>query len=99
VEGLFYHLHHPMNCGCQARVQRGGGGARPPGLEIHFGVDHSSPQWTRSSMENHAFIGASLSNVRVIMVIMRILMLELICQTVTRWVPVLEFLLSGMRAL
>jgi hypothetical protein len=53
---------------------------------ICFGVDHSGPWWTRSFMENPVLIGESLSDARVIMVIMHVLMEELPFQAV--WVPV-----------
>jgi hypothetical protein len=46
-------------------------------------------------MENPTFIEVSLSNVRVIMVIMRVLVVELLCQVVTGWVLVPKGLLSG----
>jgi hypothetical protein len=73
------------------------GDARPPGWVICFGVDIPGPWWTRSSIENPTLIGASLSNVRVIMVIMLVLVVELLCQAVTGWIPVLECLLPGAR--
>jgi hypothetical protein len=47
-------------------------------------------------MENSAFIVASLSDIRVIMVIMRILMVELLYQVVMGCILVLECLLSGV---
>jgi hypothetical protein len=43
---------------------------------IYFGVDHSDPWWTKSFMETPRFIRVSLSDVRVIMVIMHILVEE-----------------------
>jgi hypothetical protein len=43
---------------------------------IYFGVDRSDPWWTKSFMETPAFIRVSLSDVRVIMVIMHILVEE-----------------------
>jgi hypothetical protein len=46
---------------------------------IHFSVDLPGPWWTKSFMENQAFSGVSLSDVRVIMVIMRVLMVEFLC--------------------
>jgi hypothetical protein len=46
-------------------------------------------------MENPTFIEVSLSNVRVIMVIMRVLVVELLCQVVTGWVLVPKGLLPG----
>jgi hypothetical protein len=48
-------------------------------------------------MEIPAFIGASLSDVKVIMMIMCVLVVELLCQTVTGRIPVLECLLLGTR--
>jgi hypothetical protein len=43
-------------------------------------------------MEKPTFTRANLSNIRVIMMIMRILVEEL-CETVMGWIPVLECLL------
>jgi hypothetical protein len=48
-------------------------------------------------MEKSAFIRASLSNVKVIMAIMRVLVEELLYQMVTGQIPVLKYLLSGAR--
>jgi hypothetical protein len=48
-------------------------------------------------MENSAFTRVSLSDVRVIMEIMRVLVEELLCQTVTGQISVLECLLSDER--
>jgi hypothetical protein len=47
-------------------------------------------------MEMPAFTRVNLSNVRVIIVIMCVLMEELLCQTVMEWIPVLECPLSGV---
>jgi hypothetical protein len=47
-------------------------------------------------MENLAFTRASLSNVKVIMVIIHVLTMELLCQAVMGWVLVLECLLPGV---
>jgi hypothetical protein len=44
-------------------------------------------------MKNPTFIGASLSDVRAIMVIMCVLVVELLCQMMMGRVPVLECLL------
>jgi hypothetical protein len=46
-------------------------------------------------MENYASIRASLSDVRVIIAIMRVLIVELLCQVVMGQIPVLEYL-SGI---
>jgi hypothetical protein len=48
-------------------------------------------------MENPAFTGVSLSDIRVIMSIMHILVEELPCQALTGCIPALEYLLSGLR--
>jgi hypothetical protein len=48
-------------------------------------------------MEKPTFTGANLSNVRVIMVIMCVLVEELLCQAVTGWILVLKCLLSCAR--
>jgi hypothetical protein len=48
-------------------------------------------------MEKFAFTGACLSSVRVIMVILRVSLIELICQTVMGLIPTLEYLLPGAR--
>jgi hypothetical protein len=48
-------------------------------------------------MEKPIFTKASLFNVRVIMVIMRLHMVQLLYQVVTERIPVLKYLLSGAR--
>jgi hypothetical protein len=48
-------------------------------------------------MWNPAPIRGSLSDARAIMMIMRVLVEELLCQGVTGWIAVLECLLSGAR--
>jgi hypothetical protein len=50
------------------------------GRTIYFGVDRPDPWWTESFMENPALIEASLSDVRVTMVIMPIQHLSACCQ-------------------
>jgi hypothetical protein len=55
------------------------GRAKPLGLVICLCVDCPGTWWTESFMEIPAFIGASLSDVRVIMVIMHVLVVELSC--------------------
>jgi hypothetical protein len=47
-------------------------------------------------MEKPAFTTASLSNVKVIMTIMRVPVVELLCQVATGCIPVLKYLLSGV---
>jgi hypothetical protein len=64
---------------------------------ICFGVDRLDPWWTGSFMENPALIEVSLSDVRVIMVIIRVLIVELLCQAVTGQVLVLKCLLPDTR--
>jgi hypothetical protein len=46
-------------------------------------------------MEKFDFTKVNLSCVRVIMMIMRVPVGELLCQVVTGWIPVLECPLSG----
>jgi hypothetical protein len=46
-------------------------------------------------MEKPTFIRVSLSDVKVIMVIMHILVVKLLCQVVMRQIVVLKYLLSG----
>jgi hypothetical protein len=48
-------------------------------------------------MENSILIGVSLLDVRVIIVIMCVLVVELLCQAVMGWILVLECLLPGVR--
>jgi hypothetical protein len=48
-------------------------------------------------MEKPAFTRACLSNVKLIMPIMRVPMVELLCQAVMGWIPALKYLLSGAR--
>jgi hypothetical protein len=47
-------------------------------------------------MEMPAFTKANLSNIRVIMAIMRVLMKQLLCQVVTGWILILKCLLPGV---
>jgi hypothetical protein len=49
---------------------------------ICFGVDRLGPSWTRFFMENPTLMEVSLTDVRVIVKIMRVLMVELLCQAV-----------------
>jgi hypothetical protein len=44
-------------------------------------------------MKKSAFTRVNLSDVRAIMAIMCVPVMELLCQAVMRWVPVLEYLL------
>jgi hypothetical protein len=46
-------------------------------------------------MEKLAFTRACLSDVSVIMTIMRVPLIELLCQVVMGWIPALEYLLLG----
>jgi hypothetical protein len=48
-------------------------------------------------MEKLTFTRACLSDVSVILAIMRIPLVELLCRTVMGWLPALEYLLPGMR--
>jgi hypothetical protein len=55
------------------------GVVRPLGQSACLDVDRPGPWWTGSSMENPTFIVVSLSDVRVIMVSMHVLMEDLLC--------------------
>jgi hypothetical protein len=46
-------------------------------------------------MEKPTFTRANLSNIRVIMPIMHVPMVEFRCQAATGWIPILKYLLSG----
>jgi hypothetical protein len=48
-------------------------------------------------MEKLAFTRACLSDVSVIMMIMRVPLVKLLCQPVMGWIPALEYLLPGVR--
>jgi hypothetical protein len=52
---------------------------------------------TESYMEKLTFTKACLSDVNVIMVIMRVPLVELLCQVAMGWITALEYLLSGVR--
>jgi hypothetical protein len=69
--------------------------AKPPGLDILCGVDRPGTCKTESYMEKLAFARACLSNIRVIMVITRVPLVELLCQAAMGWIPALEYLLPG----
>jgi hypothetical protein len=59
---------------------------RPLGRAICLSVDRLGPWWTGSLMEKPAFTRTNLSDVRVIMTIMRILGKELLCQVTMGWI-------------
>jgi hypothetical protein len=59
------------------------GGREATGTRICFGVDHLGPWWTGYSMENPTFIGVNLSDIKVIMTIMCVFVVELLCEAVT----------------
>jgi hypothetical protein len=66
-------------------------------MVISFGVDRLSPWWTGSFVEDAPppLIGVSLSNVRVIMAFMCVLVVESLCQAMMGWIPALDWLLLG----
>jgi hypothetical protein len=70
-------------------------GAKLPGWAIFLGVGRTGPCWTRCPMEKPTFTRESISDVRMIMVIMRVLEEELLCQVAIGWIPVLECMLSS----
>jgi hypothetical protein len=55
------------------------GDAKPPGLDIYRSVDCLSICEIESYMKKGAFTNAYLSDIRVIMTIMRVPMIELLC--------------------
>jgi hypothetical protein len=63
---------------------------------ICFIVDRPGPLWTGSYMGNPAPIGASLSDVSVIMVVMSAFVVKSLCQAVTGQTPLLECLFPGV---
>jgi hypothetical protein len=70
------------------------GGAKPSGRTVCRDVDRSGPRWTRSRMKKPTYTKANLSDVRVIM--------EKLCGRVAmscgdKWIPVLTYLISGVR--
>jgi hypothetical protein len=48
-------------------------------------------------MEKPTFTWACFSDVRVIMVVMRVPLVELLCQVVMGWIPALEYPRPGVR--
>jgi hypothetical protein len=68
---------------------------KPPSLNICHGVDCPDTCETESHMENSVFTRACLSDIKVIIEIMRVLLGELLCQAAMRRIPTLEYLLSG----
>jgi hypothetical protein len=60
----------------------GGGVVRPSGWGIYLCVDRPGPWWTESLMEKPTFTKMNLSNVRVIMSIIGVLVAELLSQVV-----------------
>jgi hypothetical protein len=68
------------------------GDAKPPGVDIWRGVDRPGTCEIESCMEKLAFTRACLSDVRVVMVIMRVPLVELLCQAVMGQIPTLEYL-------
>jgi hypothetical protein len=53
-----------------------GGGSKALGWVIFLSIDHPGPWWTGSFMENSSFIEVGLSDVRVILAIMCVLVEE-----------------------
>jgi hypothetical protein len=72
-------------------------GAKSPGLNILHGVDRLGTYKTESYMRSPPLPWACLSNVRVIMVIMLVPLVESLCQAAMRWIPELAYLLPGVR--
>jgi hypothetical protein len=65
-----------MTVGCLSR------GMKPPGWAVYLSVGCPGPWWTRTLMEKLVFTRANLSDVRVIMAIMCVLVGDLLCLAV-----------------
>jgi hypothetical protein len=61
------------------------------GWVIFFGVDRLNHWRIRSLMEKPAFMRMNFYDVRVIMVIMRVIVEEILCQAVMEQISVLEW--------
>jgi hypothetical protein len=85
----------PLHCIGQCDLRLAFQGLRPSGQMICFDVDCPSPWWTGSYTENPTLIRASLSDVKVIMMVMRGHVVKLLCEAVMGWVLVLKCLLLG----
>jgi hypothetical protein len=72
------------------------GGAKPLGWVICLDVDCPSPSWTGSYMENPAFIGVGLSDVRTIVAIIHVLVEEFTMSGGDGTHPILEYLLTAV---
>jgi hypothetical protein len=72
------------------------GDAKPLGLDILCLVHRPNAYKTKSYMEKPASTRVGLSDVRVIMVIMCVPLVESLCQEAIGWIPTLEYLLPGM---
>jgi hypothetical protein len=73
------------------------GDVKPLGLDILCGIDHPGTCKTESYIKKLAFIRVGLSNVKVIMVIMRVPLVELMYQAVMEQISALEYLLPSAR--
>jgi hypothetical protein len=73
------------------------GDVKPPGLDILCDVDRLGICKTESYMEKLTFMRAYLSDVKVIMVIMRVRLIESLCQEAMGQILALEYLLLGAR--
>jgi hypothetical protein len=94
--GMTHVSSHPVTLYRSARLWTSFlGCAKPLGQAIHLGVDCPGPWWTGSLMEKSAFTRMNLSDVRMIIAIMHVLVKELLCQAVNGWILVLECLLSS----
>jgi hypothetical protein len=75
------------------------GDAKPPGLDIHWRVDHLGTCVTIFYMKYIVFTMTCLPYVTVIMAFMRVSLVELPFQTVMGWIPTLECMLSCVHGL
>jgi hypothetical protein len=91
VRGCPMRGHSFLSCvALSQRITVGGGaisgGAKPVGLDIWCSVDRLSTCVTKSYMVNLIFTRTCLSYARVIMAIMRVSLVELLCQMAMRWI-------------
>jgi hypothetical protein len=63
------------------------GGVKPPGLDISCGVDHPGTCEIEFYMEKLTFTRACLSDIKVIVGIMRVALVESLCQMTMGWIP------------
>jgi hypothetical protein len=69
--------------------------AKPLGLDILLGVDCLGTYKTEFYMEKPALTWVCLSDVRVIMAMMPLPLVESLCEVAMGWIPAFEYLMPG----